>query len=347
MTTRRRFIRNLSILGGSLATTLFSYAESKITRRICRTVSGTVDPEKLGITLIHEHILVDFSGAASYDPSRWDDSAVIEKVLPYLIELKNAGCKTLIDCTPNFLGRDVQLLRELSKQSGLYILTNTGYYGGSDPKFVPDHALTETADELSERWIKEANDGIDGTGILPGFMKISVNPGILSEISRKLIEAGGKAHLRTGLTIASHTGPAIAAFEEIEILQQLGVAPDAFIWVHAQNENDKQQYVRAAKLGSWVSLDGLNEDNVSEYVSMLVAQKRSGSLHRTLISHDAGWYDPGKPQGGDFRGYTTLFDKLVPALKSNGFTETDVMQLIRVNPKEAFTIRVRRNKTNR
>ena len=54
-------------------------------------------------------------------------------------------------------------------------------------------------------------------------MKISVNPGNLTPISQKLVRAAAIAHLRTGLVIASHTGPAIAALEEIEILKQEGV----------------------------------------------------------------------------------------------------------------------------
>jgi phosphotriesterase-related protein len=305
------------------------------------TVRGSISPDQIGRTLIHEHILVDFIGAKEYSMNRWNDDTVIAKVLPYLKEVREAGCNTIVDCTPNYLGRDVALLKRLSELSGLNIITNTGYYGGSDNKYLADHVFTETPQQLSDRWVREWNEGIDGTGIKPGFMKISVNPDRLSAVSKKLVQAAAITHLKTGLTIASHTGPAIAAFEEIEILKKEGVHPSAFIWVHAQNEKNKDLYVKAIEEGAWVSLDGLSDDNVDDYVLMLTSLKKKKLLHHVLISHDAGWYDPANSKAV-FRGYTTLFRKLIPALLSKGFTQDDIDQLIVRNPQDAFSVRVKR-----
>jgi phosphotriesterase-related protein len=226
----------------------------------------------------------------------------------------------------------------------LNIITNTGYYGGSDNKFLPDHAFTETHQALAARWINEWKRGIAPTSIKPGFIKISVNAEKLSAISEKLIRAAAITHLQTGLTIVSHTGPAIPAFEQLDLLKKAGVHANAFIWVHAQNEKDKTTYVKAAREGAWVSLDGLNETNVDQYVEFLDFLKAEKCLHQTLISHDAGWYDPGKPGGGEFKGYTALFTKLIPALKQKAFTENEINQLIKTNPKNAFTISVKRAK---
>lgn len=333
---RRSFLKNSAglIAAGSMPNH-FGNAE-----RIVITVSGNVPAEAIGNTLIHEHILVDFIGATQYNTERWNDDAVVRKVLPYLTDLKASGCNTLVDCTPNYLGRDVVLLKRLGELSQLNIVTNTGYYGGSDNKYLPAHAFTETAGQLAARWINEWEHGIDGTGIKPGFIKTSVNSGRLSAISGKLVRAAALTHRATGLTIASHTGAAIAAFEEIEILKQERVAPDAFIWVHAQNESDKTTYLKAARLGAWVSLDGLSEENINDYVSMVSTLKKENCLQRTLLSHDAGWYQPDKPDA-EMRGYTVLFRQLIPALLKNGFSTMDIDQLIRINPAEAFTIRVR------
>ena len=207
---------------------------------------------------------------------------------------------------------------------------------------IPVNAFSETDRQLADRWIKEHREGIEETGIRPGFIKISVNDARLTDISQKLIRAAGLCHLSTGLTIASHTGPAVPAFEEIEILESLGVAPNAFIWVHAQNEKDWQQYAIAARKGAWVSIDGLRDENVASYIEMLSFMKKEKCLNRVLVSHDAGWYEPDKPGGGTFRGYTTLFKKLLPKLQEGGFTKTDVAQVWQYNPAEAFGIRVRK-----
>ena len=203
----------ISIIFGLL---IFSGCTSKSERRIM-TVNGPVAADKAGITLEHEHILVDFIGADSISDSRWDKKAVAEKVLPYLNEIKEFGCRTFIDCTPAYLGRDPLLLKSLSTLSGINIITNTGFYGAGNNKFLPRFAFDETADQLSSIWIKEWEEGIDGTGIRPGFIKIGVGSDSLSDLHKKLVIAAARTHLKTGLTIASHTGPSVPAFEEIEI----------------------------------------------------------------------------------------------------------------------------------
>ena len=62
-------------------------------------------------------------------------------------------------------------------------------------------------------------------------------------------------------------------------------------------------------------------------------------LDRVLISHDAGWYSPGKSDQGDFKGYTSLFDELLPLLEEKGFLKEDVDVLLIENPKKAFAIK--------
>ena len=309
---------------------------------IIMTVNGPVSSKKMGVSLIHEHILVDFIGADSITNQRWDISRVINRSLPFLKQIKELGCKTFIECTPAYLGRDPLLLKTLSDSSGLNIITNTGYYGAVNNKYIPKHAFNETADQLAARWKMEWDNGIDGTGIKPGFIKIGVMDGNLSDLHKKLVMAAARTHLKTGLTIASHTGPAIPAFEQLDILQKEGVAPEAFIWVHAQAEKDLISHVRAAKMGAWIGLDGVNDDNLTDYVKMIKNLKDNDLLNKILLSHDAGWYHPGQENGGDFRGYTTIFEKLVPLLMKENFSEEEINQLLVINPSEAFTIGVHR-----
>ena len=66
------------------------------------TVNGRIPATSMGTTLIHEHFLVDFIGADKIDYNRWDRDEVVKKVLPYLLEAKKLGVKTILDCTPLF-----------------------------------------------------------------------------------------------------------------------------------------------------------------------------------------------------------------------------------------------------
>ena len=305
------------------------------------TVTGEIPAQQIGKTLHHEHILVDFIGADSISYNRWNKDSVIERVLPYLVEIKKLGYKTLVDATPAYLGRDPLLLKELSEKSGIQILTNTGYYSAVNAKYIPKHGFTETAEQLAARWIDEAKNGIEGTGVYPGFIKISVERAPLQEINRKVVEAACITHKATGLTIMSHTGLAVPAFEELEILNQYGVHPSAFIWTHANNEKDYTKQIEAARKGAWIAFDSFNSDKTDEFVRFAILMKKEGLLNRLLFSHDAGWYSPGEPNGGDFRGYTEIEEYLIPALEKNGLVQQDIYQIFTLNPMEAFTIKKR------
>ncbi|WP_428939394.1 phosphotriesterase family protein [Fontivita pretiosa] len=303
------------------------------------TVDGPVHASQLGVTLPHEHLLVDFIGADRATPDRYDRDDVQRAVLPHLKQLAALGCSTLVDCTPAYLGRDPILLKRLSQASGLKIITNTGYYGaGPDFKYLPQHARDESVDQLAQRWVREFEHGIDGTGVRPSFIKIGVNESPLHELHRKLVLAAAQTHHRTGLTIASHSGDGNAALEQLAILREQGVAPRAFIWVHAQVERDPELHARIAEMGAWLSFDGIAPETVQRHVELVLAARRRGKLGQVLVSHDAGWYRPGEAGGGHFRPFDTLFVLFLPALRHAGLTEAEIAQLTTHNPAAALTL---------
>ena len=291
----------------------------------------------LGLTLMHEHVLVDFAGAATVSPARYDADEAFRTILPFLQLVRSLGCRTLVECTPAYLARDPRLLQRLAAASDLQILTNTGYYGAADDKFVPAHAFTETAAQLAARWIREWEEGLDGTLIRPAFMKIGVDSGNLSAIDAKLVDAAALTHRATGLPIASHTGNGMAAGEQLDRLERAGIPLPAFIWVHAQGEKDHAMHVRAARRGAWVEFDGVGPKTVERHVELVSGMAREGLLHHVLVSHDAGWYRVGEPGGGDFRPFDTMFTTFIPALQDAGLSEGDVRRLLVENPRAALT----------
>lgn len=340
--TRRRFISKA--LTGLGAATTFSGCSSLNTvppQAQIMTVQGLIDPNEMGTTLSHEHVLVDFIGAARVSRDRYNADEVFAIALPHLERVKALGCRTLVECTPAYLGRDPRLLQRLARASQLQLLTNTGYYGAQQNKFLPEHAFNESADQLAARWIRDWRQGIDDTGVRPGFIKIGVDAGKLSEIHRRLVRASARLHLSSGLTIAAHTGNGMAALDELAVLREEGVGSSAFIWVHAQNESNSDLHVRAAEAGAWVEFDGIAAQSIPRHLELVKNLKSRGLLRCVLLSHDAGWYHVGEPQGGNYRPYETLFTQFIPALKSEGFGEIEIRQLLVENPREAFSIRVR------
>ncbi len=305
------------------------------------TVRGPRPASELGLVLPHEHVLVDFVGAAEVSPARYDADAAFAKIKPFVEEAKTLGCATIVECTPAFLGRDPRLLVRLSEATGVTLITNTGYYAARQNKFLPEHAKTEDADALAARWVREWRDGIDGTGVRPGFIKLGFDAGALSDVAQKLVRAAARTHRGSGLTIAAHTGDDTAALAQVALLREERVQPAAWIWVHAQNVKQEETLAELAREGAWLSFDGISPRSLSRHVHLVSVMKRQGMLGQVLISHDAGWYRPGEPDGGAFRGYDVLFNAFLPALRKEGFTEEEVRQLTVANPARAFAIQVR------
>lgn len=332
-------MKKLHFLIPILLLSQFCQSPEKKENYIIQTVAGKIQPDDLGLALIHEHVLVDFIGADSTGFHRWDKEEVVSFLIPYIREVQDRGVKTIVECTPSFLGKDPELLHMLSERTGMKFLTNVGYYGAVSGKYLPEHAYHESAEELSKRWIAEAREGIEGTGVKPGFIKISVNEGaVLSEMDTKLVKAAALTHHETGLLVVSHTGSWQTAKAQIDILKTMNVSLGNFVWVHAQNEKDFENYRIAHKKGVWISLDGVVWD-VRGHLERLLFLKEQVGLERVLISHDAGWYEPGLADQKNFKGFTSIFDELIPLLYENGFSRADIDLLLIENPKKAFVIR--------
>jgi phosphotriesterase-related protein len=283
-----------------------------------------------GSILVHEHVLVDFIGADLIAPGRYDRDEAFRAALPKLEELKPHGCTRLLECTPNFLGRDPRLLERLERATGIELWTNTGIYGAANHRYVPGFAKDETSKQLAARWVREFNAGVDGRK--PRFIKTGVNIAPLHPWDRKLVEAAVYTSLETGLPIASHTsGGGRAALEQLEILDRLKCPLSKFVWVHAQNEKDFALHERIARAGAWVELDGINARSAEFHRRAVLNLHAKSLLGRVLISQDSGWYRVGEPGGGNYRGYTFIYTDFLPSLP-----EGIRLPLMAGNPRQAF-----------
>ena len=303
-----------------------------------RTALGWIPATKAGIVLPHEHLFSSF-GLDVAPRHEYDVERLRANVAPYLAYLRELGCGTLMDCTTAYFGRDATLLRELSKTSGLNVVTNTGYYGAAGDRYVPAHAYEESAEQLAARWLDEWRGGIDGTDIRPGFIKTGVDPGPLSEIDRKLVSAAALTHGESGLTIACHTSDSPeSAFEQLAILKERRVSPKAWVWVHAHNVQDVGALVRAAEAGAWIELDGLGPRSLDLHLERVLELRKRGLLGHVLLSHDGDHFPAslGAPRPSD-----ALFTTFRHVLLDRGLSGSEVEQLVETNPVEAFSIRVR------
>ncbi|MGI6367349.1 MAG: phosphotriesterase family protein [Anaerolineae bacterium] len=312
-----------------------------------QTVMGPVSSTELGLVLTHEHVMVDFAGAEVTGPHRWDRAEVVGIMLPYLTAIARQGVQTLVECTPAYLGRDVELLQQLSAASGLKIITNTGFYKAPH---LPAWVFGLEAPELAQRWIAEFETGIEGTLVRPGFIKIAVNPGELEPIQRVIVAAATITALHTGLPIIAHTASAEAAHESLDLVAAGGLDPARYVIAHAdqigrdaapgQPEWDEMIAAHEALLqrGAWLAYDGIGWSPVARHVALVTEMLERGYESQLLISQDAGWYHVGEPAGGSVQPMTALLDEFVPALRSAGVNSRQLETLLVGNPSRLLAV---------
>src|ERR1044071_7773462 len=115
---RRRFIQSASVITGATLMSLTGRADH--TDQNTESFMGVLGPIKdLGVTLVHEHVMADFIGAAGTGQHRYKVEEVVAKAKPFLLDLKKVGCNTFVDCTPVYLGRDARILKQLATETGM------------------------------------------------------------------------------------------------------------------------------------------------------------------------------------------------------------------------------------
>ncbi len=330
-------MKYIIITGALFLTMQCCQTNQRASHGFINTVNGRISVEKLKFALTHEHVMSNFGAEADYIPQYQRDS-LFSQVIPYLKSIKALGVSTIFDCTTAYFGRDVNILKALADASGMQLITNTGFYGAANDRYVPEFAFRHNATEISKRWIAEFDNGIDQTGVKPGFIKLAFDNGAPSEIDVKLFVAGILTHLSTGLTIAVHTGDnPLAAAKQLELLKEYEVSPEAWVWVHANKVKNEQLLIDAAKKGAWISLDGVKEANITAYIRKIGHFREQNLLHKVLLSHDGNSF----PRGGKIRPYEAIVKNLIPALKEQGYTDDEIDQLTVKNPQRAFAIKIR------
>ena len=322
---------------------LLSTCQNDKTLNQINTVQGSINMSELGISLTHQHIMSNF-GKEIGEASNYDSIKLFNQVIPYLKQLKSLGVNSIFDCTTEYFGRRVDLLKKISDSTEVQIITNTGIYGAANDRYIPEFAYNASAKSISEIWIDEFENGIKGTKIKPGFIKLAFDDGMPpSNIDEKLFEAGILTHLSTGLTLAVHTGKNMEAVQlQAELLNEYNIHPSAWIWTHANKVENDNILVDFASKGAWISLDGVNQSNISEYIKRLKFFKQKNLLHKVLVSHDGN----GFRNGGEIKKFDAIFENLIPEMLKNGFTDVDINQIMVRNPKEAFCIKIRRTNNN-
>ena len=148
------------------------------------TVLGPVDASKLGVTLSHEHIATGSAGMHTTYPQFFDRETVVRDAVSALKEAHAEGVRSYIEPTTFDLGRDIELMQEVSRLSGVHIVAATGSH-----QAIPRIFRTVSADAIAPLFIKEVEEGIEDTGVKAGIIKSASDRGGITELEETVLRA--------------------------------------------------------------------------------------------------------------------------------------------------------------
>lgn len=302
------------------------------------TVKGPIEIDALGLILPHEHLFTDLRGPRVPDYAQGEPSEVVKVVGPFLAEASAAGVTALVECSTVGVGRNLEVLRSLAESTAIHIIAPTGVYRDA---YIPESLRELNEQDLADLWTTELSEGIAGTSIRAGFIKLAMSDDGPTTLEIRNLNAAVRASRNTGAVIASHTIGGKVARQEMNILEEAGLDLHRFIWIHAQTEPDISILEEAARRGAYVELDtvGAPFQSQTELLETASAFIGSGFADHLLLSHDAGWYNPARPDGlpeEGFRGYTALTRDFLPGLLKRGIGEEQVRLITVNNPAKAF-----------
>ncbi len=177
------------------------------------TVLGTIHPEEMGTTAIHEHIMWGLPGW-EHDPGFWYDiGKVFEKCYNELTDFRLLGGQTYVDCSGIGLGRDLDIYIKLASCTGLHIVASTGFW--ADGGIAP-HFRTMDIDFFEELFVRELTQGMGHTSVKAGVIKVGNGTETFTKLEEAQYRAAARAAKRTGAAIITH-GVSFA-LKQLEIL---------------------------------------------------------------------------------------------------------------------------------
>jgi phosphotriesterase-related protein len=313
-----------------------------------QTVLGPRDPADLGVTLMHEHLLIGWPGwqtDAAAPP--FVRSEARKRCVDRMQELKELGVSTLVDPCPMDLGRDVELIAEVSEASGVHVVCATGLYKenqGAAPYFKFRAQLGDAVAEMTDAFVKELTEGVGATGIKPGIIKVATGPNQITEYERMVLTAAARAHKATGVPITTHTDEGTMGREQLDVFTAEGVDPRRVVIGHSCGSADLAYHVDLLDRGAYLGFDRfgleiLHPDRLR--AAALIGLLGIGFERQIVLSHDSVWCWLGRPlpippeQMAKWNP-THVFRNVLPSLREAGVSQAKIDAMLVENPSQYF-----------
>ncbi|HJO81091.1 MAG: aryldialkylphosphatase [Acidobacteria bacterium] len=339
-----------------------------------QTVTGLVRPGQLGVTLTHEHLLVDLSGNfgppedasarelfnAPLTPEtlgriRYHGGLNVEnyRLLDIDTAIDEAGLfrqyggGTIVDASSIGIARDPVGLARISRATGVNVVMGAAFYVDAAH---PEYVATSSVDELAGGIIRDVTEGVDGTGIRSGIIGEVGCSWPLTPGERKVVAASAKAQRATGAPILIHPGrDESSTLEILNLLAEHGADLSRTIVGHLDRTVfERETLSTMGETGCFFEWDlfgsegshyrlnpAIHHPNDDTKLNDIAWLISKGYGDRIVIAHDICTKHRLLKYGG--HGYFYILAQIVPRMRVKGFTEESIEKIMVHNPAAALT----------
>jgi len=323
-------------------------------RGTVNTVRGPIDTAKLGLTLSHEHICASSAGMWQAWPQMFGGrDQFVREAVDRLKQAKDEGLDSIVDVTTIDLGRDIRLIEEISRKSGVQVVACTGHW------LDPSRSMNaRTVEELTDFFVREIEVGIEGTDIKAGVIKVANGGAMIDGFGEKLLRAAARASKTTGVPVTTHsparqrTGEKQAAIFESE-----GLSPSKVCIGHSDN-SEADYRVGLIKRGYYLGMDQLPGGlppapgtpppqppplTLEERLAGIKALVDAGFAPQMMLSNDwslamslQSTATDAIRKAGNPDGILFMIRKAIPGLKRVGVSDQAIRTMTVESPKRFF-----------
>ncbi|MBY0319698.1 MAG: hypothetical protein K2X72_13325 [Reyranella sp.] len=335
-----------------------------------QTVLGPIEPDALGRTLMHEHVLCDIRPPGTRSDNDLGPEITLENVwqMNYGRGLKRAGRKYMLDLediatrevammkhdggdaivelTCGGLSPDPEGLRRIAAGTGVNLIMGCGYYVNDyqDPKNAG-----RSVDDFAQEIIGQVLHGAWGTDVRAGMIGEIGCTAPWTATEKKVMQAALIAASESGASINVHPGRDPDHPQEVaDFIKAAGKPTERVVISHIDRTIfDVERLLRLADSGvtiefdlfgqeaSYYGLSDIDMPNDATRLSLIRALIDAGHLDRVVISHDICYRTRLTTFGG--HGYGHIFRNVVPMMKERGYSEDEIEAILVRNPRRLLT----------
>lgn len=318
--------------------------------RKIQTLLEAIEPESLGITDAHNHLIRTGGPQVAKDKDFLLNS--VENAVIELESYFNAGGRTIVDMMPLSYGRNVEMLIEVAKKTKVKIIACTGFVNWALYESSPYWLKDCPAEKIGKLLADEITEGMDAYGYMApiikrtkaraGVIKVGTGYQNIDSFQHKMLVAAAIAHKMTGASISVHTEMGTMCIELVEILKSNGVKPENVIISHTFRNPDLGYQKELAETGVYLVQDGPSRVKYfpeSMSIETILKMLEWGHGNQLLLAGDMARRSYWPTLGGG-PGFTYVLKKFIPRLRKIGVSEKDIENMLINNAREALSIEI-------